>query len=43
MGRRSTSQRTMKVLIDLADAYRGLPRSISLRMTVLDAQVRVTI
>jgi hypothetical protein len=33
----------MKVLIDLADAYRGLPRSISLRMTVLDAQVRVTI
>ncbi len=31
-----------KVLIDLADAFRGAQRSISLRMPVLDAQDRVT-
>ena len=31
-----------KVLIDLADAYRGAQRSISLRMPGLDAQGRVT-
>lgn len=31
-----------KVLIDLADAYRGAQRSISLHMPVLDAQGRVT-
>jgi curved DNA-binding protein len=31
-----------KVLIDLADAYRGAQRSISLRMPMLDAQGRVT-
>jgi hypothetical protein len=33
----------MKAVIELVDAYRVSPRSISLRMTVLDAQVRVTI
>jgi len=32
-----------KVLIDLADAYRGVQRSISLRMPVPDAQGRVTL
>ena len=32
-----------KVLIDLADAYRGAQRGISLRMPVLDAQGRVAI
>ncbi|MFA4970551.1 MAG: DnaJ C-terminal domain-containing protein [Sulfuritalea sp.] len=31
-----------KVLIDLADAYRGARRGISLRMPMLDAQGRVT-
>jgi len=31
-----------KVMIDLADAYRGAQRSISLRMPVLDAQGQVT-
>ena len=31
-----------KVLIDLADAYRGAQRSISLRLPMLDAQGRVT-
>ncbi|MDD5176337.1 MAG: DnaJ C-terminal domain-containing protein [Sterolibacterium sp.] len=32
-----------KVLIDLADAYHGAQRSISLRMPALDAQGRVTL
>ncbi len=41
-GQRQGQDHHAKVLIDLADAYQGAQRSISLRMPMLDAQGRVT-